>query len=177
MSVKGALNVRLVATISRVWPDNEAEGYLEMTLNIGHETSDPLELRARYETTQEPAADTSYVVSGELFYDPGQRWSSGSRTITYVLIKSLQKVSTDSPREPDVSLFDMMGTVRTSEAGQATISYYVYDEYEMARYAQNVKVYFESELASQVKDGAILAGCGTLHSLDRLLLQQIARPC
>ena len=46
----------------------------------------------------------------------------------------------------------------------------------MARYAQNVKVYFEAELASQVKDGTILVGRGTLHSLDRLQLQQIARP-
>ncbi len=176
MSVKGSLNVRLVATISRVWPDDEAPGYLEMTLNIGQETSEPLELRARYETTQEPAAGTSYAVSGELLYDPGQRWSSGSRTFTYVLIRSLQKVPTDSPKDSVVSLFDIMGTVRTSEAGQATISYDVYDEYEMARYAQNVKVYFEAELASQVKDGTILVGRGTLHSLDRLLLQQIARP-
>lgn len=98
MSVKGSLNVSLVATISRVWPDAEAPGYFEMTLNIGQETSDPLELRARYEATQEPAADTSYGVSGELFYDPGQRWSSGSRTFTYVLVSSLQKVPTDSPK-------------------------------------------------------------------------------
>lgn len=59
--------MHLVATVSRVWPDDEAPGYLEMTLSIGQETSDPLELRARYESTQEPAADTSYEVSGELF--------------------------------------------------------------------------------------------------------------
>ena len=32
------------------------------------------------------------------------------------------------------------------------------------------------QLASQVKEGTILVGRGTLHSLDRLLLQQIARP-
>jgi len=115
-------------------------------------------------------------VSGELFYDPGQRWSSGSRTFTYVLVRSLQKVPTDLPKDPVVPLFDIMGTVHTSEAGQAAISYYVYDEYELASYAQNVKVYFEGELASQVKDGTILVGRGTLHSLDRLMLQQIARP-
>ena len=176
MSVKGSLNVHLVATVSRVWPDDEAPGYLEMTLSIGQETSDPLELRARYESTQEPAADTSYEVSGELFYDPGQHWSSGSRTITYVLVRSLEKVPTDSPKSPVVSFFDIVGTVRNSEAGQATVSYDVYDEYEMARYAQKVKVYFEAELASQVKEGTILVGRGTLQSLDRLLLQQIARP-
>lgn len=52
MSVKGSLNVHLVATISRVWPDDEAPGYLEMTLNIGQETSDPLELCARYESAR-----------------------------------------------------------------------------------------------------------------------------
>ncbi len=93
MSVKGSLNVRLFATISSTWSDYEVPGYVEMTLKIGQETSDPWELRARYETTQEPAVDASYDVSGELFYDPGQRWSSGSKKFTYVLIRSLIMLS------------------------------------------------------------------------------------
>ena len=168
--------VRTVATVSSTWTDYEVPGYVEVTLNGGQETSDPWELRPRYETSEEPAVDIMYDVSGELFYDPGQRWSSGSRTFTYVLIRSLQKVPTDSLEDPAVSLFDIVGTVRTSGAGQATISYDVYDEYEMARYGQNVKVYFEAEFAPQVKEGNILVGRGTLRSLDRLMLQQIARP-
>ena len=93
-----------------------------------------------------------------------------------MLVRSLEKLPTDSPKTPVVSFFDIVGTVRNSEAGQATVSYDVYDEYEMARYAQNVKVYFEAELASQAKEGTILVGRGTLQNLDRLLLQQIARP-
>ena len=39
-----------------------------------------------------------------------------------------------------------------------------------------MKVCYEEKLAAQVSDGQMLVGRGILHSLDRIMLQQIARP-
>lgn len=177
---KGSLNVNLTATVTNVSTDHEAPEYLELTLNVRTgTTANTFAIPARYETSQEPAVDTLYAVIGELFYDPGQRWTSGancSRTTTYVLIDSLQEVTTDLSEESTLPLFEIFGEVGASGSGEATIRYRVFDGYEHATYSQNVKVCYEEKLAAQVSDGQRLVGRGILHSLDRLMLQQIARP-
>lgn len=171
---KGSLTVTLLARLSHVREDNDAPGYFEMTLNTKTDGGGALELSARYKTCQEPSTVIMYAVIGQSFYDPGLEW-----TKTYVLIGALQDITKDPPHDPpcpDAAAFDIRGWVQGSGSGNANIAYTVFDEYEGASYAQNCKVCFGEKFASLVEDGKPLIGQGFLQNLDRLELQEAARP-
>ena len=140
-----------------------------MSLTVQADT--PYTMVARYRTTQKPAIDATYAVAGELFFDPGREW-----TRTYLLIRSLEDITENLPAETTCPLFSIVGTVHAAGSSEAAIKYRVFDEYECAGYMQSVKLCFGEELASGVETGKILVGRGVLHSLDRLELQQLARP-